>query len=180
MGSDEREMGRNVRLDLIKCVTCLLIVFLHNTIFTEGGQISSGYDITILFFHALTRVGVPTFMGLSGFLLFYNKERSFEYGWMQIGRYAAMLLIWEIVYLLFGFISNTDIKWSGLIDYISKIDITCNHLWYLKLYILILLCFPIIRSIVRNQKVVQVYSLFWLFQCTLYNWTIRGGSAVVW
>ncbi|MGI0528406.1 acyltransferase [Treponema socranskii] len=152
---------RNLRLDLIKGITCYLIVFLHNTMFTNGTDILNIYDCIILFLHSITRVGVPVFMGITGYFVFFEKERQFNYGIRKIGRYLIILLLWEVIYFSYEFFTKEDLSKTFFHD-LSEIDITCGHLWYLKLYIGILAVFPIIKVIVKDERVLLFYVIFWI------------------
>lgn len=60
------EQIRNTRLDVLKVVCCILVIVLHSPQLC-GGVVGE-------FIRALTAVAVPTFMAISGYLIFYVKE----------------------------------------------------------------------------------------------------------
>lgn len=166
--------GRNVRLDLIKGVSCFLIVFLHNTLFTSGASISNSYDVVAVFLHTITRVAVPAFMGISGYFLLFYKERPIDYGLKSLVKYVIMLLVWETVYIGYGIITNGEEKSIG--EYLSQVDITCGHLWYIKLLIVIMAVLPIIGCIVNNKRILRIYVIFWwVFFSIRFTLGIVGG-----
>lgn len=157
----EEKVNRNLRLDFIRVICCILIVFQHNTGLTLGTlEVRNNWDIITLGLHVLTRIAVPIFMGLSGYFMFFYKERPFDYGIKRIPRYIVMLLFWGLFYWLIGFdILQSDVTFREAVGVIDK---TLWHLWYLKLYIVILAAFPLVRALTTDKRVLKLYIVMWL------------------
>lgn len=155
--------GRNLRLDFIKGVACFLIVFLHNSCFTYGTEIHNTYDLLIIMGRVFVAVGVPAFMGISGYFMFFYKEREFSYGFKALPRYLIMLILWAAVYFVVGYmIHGGDFTLAGIMDGIWGIDKTFGHLWYIKLYVVILATFPLVGLLTQNMRVLKFYIGMWL------------------
>ena len=156
---------RNLRLDLIRVISCVLIVCMHNTGLTSRNlQVSNVSDIIVLAIRVITRVAVPAFMGLSGYFMFFYKDRPLDYGIKNAPRYIVMLLFWGGFYWVFGF----DLPTLRSIETALEVfDRTLWHLWYLKLYVVILLVFPIAQTITKDKKITKIYAVMWfiLFSC---------------
>lgn len=151
---------RNVRLDFLRIVCCVLIVCMHNTYLTSKTLlITENRDYSVIALRMITRVAVPVFMGLSGYFMFFFKERDFFYGIKRAPRYIVMLVVWSIFYLLIGF---DFLSHGKTISYLLGVfDKTLWHLWYLKLYVVILITFPIVKAITANARVLRYYIIMW-------------------
>jgi len=163
-GNNTKEVSsnnRNLRLDFIRIICCILIVCQHNAGLTSGSlQVMNRSDLVALGLHVLTRVAVPVFMGLSGYFMFFYKERPFDYGIRRIPRYIVMLIFWGLFYWLAGF--DLLHQTTTLVEAVGVIDKTLWHLWYLKLYVVILIAFPLVRALTIDKKVLKLYVLMWL------------------
>lgn len=53
------------------------------------------------------------------------------------------------------------------------------HLWYIKIYIELLICYPIIRCITNNKYAVKLYLIFWMiFIGTKYSLDLLSGFKI--
>lgn len=145
---------RNVRLDILKVICCILVIVLHSPPLCGG--------IVGIIIRSITAIAVPSFMAVSGYLIFYLKEYTLEKYIKVVSRYVAIFLIWDTIYLVYVWIR--DVKQTE--EYMSFIQFAATnsegwHLWYLKVYIQILLVYPIIRTITREKKLCILYSVIW-------------------
>lgn len=85
-------MEKNIRLELLKILACILIVLLHcNFVKT----IDSKWDVISILIHCFTRFSVPVFAGISGYFLLLNKSYSMKEIYKKIYRY---------LFIYFGFL----------------------------------------------------------------------------
>lgn len=150
------EQIRNTRLDVLKVVCCILVIVLYSPQLC-GGVVGE-------FIRALTAVAVPTFMAISGYLIFYVKEYTGKKYFKILIKYMTIFLIWDAIYLTYAYISSQEEM--PFMQY-AIINSEGWHLWYLKVYVQILLAYPIIRAITKERKLCILFSLIWLVMIPL-------------
>lgn len=118
---------RNNNLDILKVVMAFLVVALH--IFPvsklEGLEGLISYEIA----SGITRIAVPTFLLISGFLL-RNKLNDTTYLWKYIKRILLIYVVWQIIYLP-DLIRCYNLGWFHRFEMILKLIYGYWHLWYL-------------------------------------------------
>ena len=160
-------------INRINSFCMLLIVIMHCVIGNSRDTLWEGEYISLLFFRTFTRVAVPIFFILSGYLLFNNysvkkiKKRTFT----VFIPYILWSLLSVFIFIFFKQLSvtshfiNTDIQFT-LTSILKNIFISPinGSLWFLRdLYLLILLS-PIIFKI---RKIILpiffILLIVWLF-----------------
>ncbi|MCG2610483.1 acyltransferase [Flavobacterium sp. SM15] len=118
---------RSASLDVLKLILALLVVALH--IFPvaklNGIQGLISYEIS----NAITRVAVPTFFIISGYLL-RNKLEDFAYLKKYCLRILLLYFVWQLIYLP-DFIRFYKLGRFTTSDAITKLVFGYWHLWYL-------------------------------------------------
>lgn len=142
------QSSRKTELDLIRIFGCIGVITIHY---------SMAYDIAV---RMLVNISVPLFMSLSGYLLFYRKEYNYSEIIKKIFlRYLVIFEVWKLVYQIYYFRGQSGIK--AFIRFAIQND-EGWHLWYLKVYLTILLCYPIIRAITKDKKAYVCFSVAYL------------------
>lgn len=138
---------RDFSLDLIKLVSCILIIMLHSPFLYEG--------MPLYIYRSITAVAVPTFMAVSGYLIFYRKS---DYGHIlkQVFRLSIVFIIWWVVYVVVYYDGNEQLYRFAISNSEGW------HLWYLVIYIKILLFYPFVKLLSDNKKLAGVYSILWV------------------
>ena len=89
-------MKRNINLDLIKIVGCIVVMGIHSLILSDNP-----FEGITSFFLLLNYCGVPLFMSITGYTLFNRKEVSTKQILKKITRYIKYVAIWIlIIYIL--------------------------------------------------------------------------------
>ena len=145
MLSNANSTNRIFELDFFKIVCCILVIVIHSY-----GEFLPHSMMGIL--DALTAVAVPGFMMVSGYLLFFTPEKKYDKiikG--PILRFCSIFIIWFLVYIYEAYMLNHSVDVGSLMLNNSE----GWHLWYIKIYIQILICYPIIKCINNNEKVTK-------------------------
>lgn len=152
MLSNANSTNRIFELDFFKIVCCILVIVIHSY-----GEFLPHSMMGIL--DALTAVAVPGFMMVSGYLLFFTPEKKYDKiikG--PILRFCSIFIIWFLVYIYEAYMLNHSVDVGSLMLNNSE----GWHLWYIKIYIQILICYPIIKCITNNEKVTNLFSVLWM------------------
>lgn len=158
---------RKASVELGRIVACLIVIGVHVAL---PMTVDNSYDISRLLFSCFVADGVAIFWLISGFFAFNDK---YNYG-RSVKKMFKSIVIPSAIYFLFCFylsgwlLEGKGIKESivhPLDDYIIVLKNLMSgnismyysgHLWYVMVYILVILCFPIIKayidSISSNKK----------------------------
>lgn len=184
------------KLRIISLIAMLMVVFLHSTnmnVKFNSGELAlnGGLNMFIQNFisQGLTRIAVPIFFAISGYLFFLNFHGSLaEYSVKIKKRFKTLLipyLTWSIWGVLFYFILQQipQSKQFFTKELISDYDygdffntILINpipyQLWFLRDLMLLVICSPIIYWLIKYSKGFALVILFilWLgiFEINLY------------
>lgn len=148
---NENFSNRNIVFDIIRIICCVMVVVIHMPEF-YGPQ----YRILV---HVMTHYAVPCFMAVSGYLIFFRRE--YKYKEILAGpfkRYLFIFIIWATVYLVYNyeFTDKTESFWRYAI-----VNSEVWHLWYIKVYLQILIVYPLVRAITSKKDLALFYSVLW-------------------
>lgn len=182
---------RKASVELGRIVACLMVIGVHVAL---PMTIDNSYDISRLLFSCFVADGVAIFWLISGFFAFNNK---YNYG-KSVKKMFKTIVIPSGIYFLFCFylsgwiLEGKGIKESlvhSLDDYITVLKNLMSgnismyysgHLWYVMVYILVILCFPIIKvyidSISNDKRNTYVFIMA-LIGGILYNDLSGNGLA---
>ena len=148
---------RSTAIDFIKCFACLGVLSIHFSMFYGTRY--------IIFIRPFVSISVPCFMSVSGYLLYYRKERSYkEILCGPFLQYLSIFLIWSISSTLYWWIKS---KPDESILYYAAYNSEGWHLWYLKVYLQVLFCYPFIRMITKHKELYRIFSVFWVIFISL-------------
>lgn len=149
--------NRNLSLDVLRILACLAVIMIH----TAGSPICHGwkgvesgtlwYD-GCLVMDALCRWSVPVFAMLTGFfMLDPNKELPIG---KLFGKYISRIFIALVVWSAFyAFTLHKPLYPLGSQE---------GHFWYLGMCIGLYLAMPVMREIVKNEKLLSYFCWTWL------------------
>ena len=136
-------------VDLVRVIGAFLVVMAHVSYDGEGSELISAY------YFVISRVAVPLFFMVSGYLLLRKEEPYGEFFRKRALKVALPFLIWSVVYLLWkreGFDSGFSI--DLVVSYLLKIvrGPRENHLWFFYALIGLYFFTPILRVFVARAS----------------------------
>lgn len=159
--------NRNLSLDLLRVLACLLVIWQHVTesyyIAADGSFTAAAYASTIAWIDSLSRASVPLFIMLSGYFLLPMRDDSASvFLKKRASRVLFPFLFWCVVYAAVRSGSIT-----AFLTHIACIPVNwgveVGHLWYvymiLGLYALIPVISPWVRSCGKGEM--RAYLLLW-------------------
>ncbi|MBK7319889.1 MAG: acyltransferase family protein [Anaerolineales bacterium] len=141
-------------VDLIRVIGAFLVVMAHVSYKGEGSVLVSTY------YFVLSRVAVPLFFMMSGFLLLKKEEPYGVFFRKRAVKVVVPFFIWSVIYLLWkreGFESGFSL--DLVVSYIVKIirGPRENHLWFFYALIGLYLFTPILRVFVARASRLDLY-----------------------
>ena len=154
------QSNRIVYLDLIRVLSCMLIVLMHSP-HAEGG--APGYIVVPIYF--ITAAGLCLFFMVSGALLLPVKTDTFTFLKKRMGKILVPLLFWTLFYLGVS-LAFGEKTWGEVWHNILSIPFTRQGhgvLWFLYVLIGLYLLSPVISPMLQkaSKKELQFYLLFW-------------------
>jgi surface polysaccharide O-acyltransferase-like enzyme len=141
-------------VDLIRVVGAFLVVVAHISYQGSGSVLISSY------YFVLSRVAVPLFFMVSGYLLLRKEEPYGDFFRKRALKVFVPFLVWSVIYLLWkreGFDLPFSLKL--VVSYILKIvrGPRENHLWFFYALIGLYLFTPILRVFVARASLRDLY-----------------------
>lgn len=169
VSTKDNDSKRIYEIDFVKVTCCILVIVIHSACDFLPKPLMNCLD-------ALTAAAVPGFMMISGYLLFFTSEK--EYKRIIKGpllKFSNIFLIWYLFYVFESYRLDTSTDLMSLMVDNSE----GWHLWYIKIYIELLICYPIIRCITNNKYAVKLYLIFWMiFIGTKYSLDLLSGFKI--
>ena len=173
---------REIWLDWLRIVACLLVMLTHSTepfyLGGKGSLILTHTDaVWAAIMDVLSRAAVVLFVMASSYLqlpLHYNTKEFFR---RRAARILPPFIIWSIVYALVWGEPVQNFK-----DLIWNFNYAAGHLWFVYMLIGLYLVMPLLSPWAENvgKKELQLYLCIWLFTTMIpfiREWL--GGSAPV-
>jgi surface polysaccharide O-acyltransferase-like enzyme len=137
-------------VDLVRVIGAFLVVMAHVSYQGGGPALISSY------YFVLSRVAVPMFFMVSGFLLLGREESYGDFFRKRALKVLIPFLIWSVIYLLWkreGF--NLPFSMKLVLSYLLKIlrGPRENHLWFFYALIGLYLFTPILRVFVARAAI---------------------------
>lgn len=151
-GKESKNTNRNVNLDLIKLISCLLIVLLH-TIKYEN-------SIFNLVLYNLGVFGIPMFLMVSGYLSLNKSNISYKYCLKKIINIIKLVFIFNMLIFIVEIYKSRDFLSSLSVFYewfIQKGKLSV--FWYFGLLIIIYLLLPLIKYIFEHKKINIIFMI---------------------
>jgi surface polysaccharide O-acyltransferase-like enzyme len=141
-------------VDLVRVIGAFLVVMAHVSYGGGGSELISAY------YFVISRVAVPLFFMVSGYLLLRKEEPYGEFFRKRALKVALPFLIWSVVYLLWkreGF--DSGFSFDLVLSYLVKIvrGPRENHLWFFYALIGLYLFTPILRVFVARASLRDLY-----------------------
>ena len=156
--STQAEPNHIYWIDLIRVVAVFQIVLVHLSyvIFFKEEVLSANWRAAN-FYDSFSRMGVPLFFMVSGFLLLGKTEPIVDFFRKRFVKVGIPTLFWSVAYLLWSVEAYTDGTMSPLrvalsmlkVMYLGDVEI---HLWFLYILIGVYLVVPILRVYVSTAS----------------------------
>lgn len=136
-------------IDLVRALSAFLVVLAH--VEYSG----SGSSVVRTFYYALTRVAVPLFFMVSGFLLLSRNEPYLEFFRKRFLKVFIPFIIWSIIYLIW----KGELLDQPLITILKSYFVKIirgpreNHLWFFYQLFGLYLFTPILRVYVEKASI---------------------------
>ncbi len=159
---------RDISIDLIRVIACLLVVGVHLCL-QAFNEYYHEVDWSRLFEKCFLTDGVPLFFMITGF--FITNGRSYKKIWKST---FFKVIITSLIYVVFAqifymFIINKEsflwciknaavnLNLKGIFQSIITADVKpinslCEHLWYIYTYVGIIILFPLLWLICKEEK----------------------------
>lgn len=125
-------MNRNAGLDILRTVSCFLVVCIHSCLNYTYGQDGLNNSLA-LFGQSLFRIGLPVFFMLSGYFMLNDKC---DFSIIRLYKRIKKIVI---PFLMFGFIhwffinQKADLSWETIIGFIKALTVRNEisvHFWF--------------------------------------------------
>lgn len=142
-------------IDIMRFSAAFIVVLAHAPDF--GGQPAWAYT----FYYSFSRIGVPIFFLISGYLLLSKQEPISDFFIKRATRIVIPFLVWSIVYDVINSqaFAEVGITIEGILKMFIRIirGPRGAHLWFFYSLIGLYLLTPILRIFVANAKKSEVY-----------------------
>ena len=136
-------------VDLIRVIGSFLVVMAHlHYTAAEGTYIYH-------FYYALSRIAVPLFFLVSGFLLLSKQEPIGDFFKKRAWKIFFPFIIWSLIYMALAGVFSESMPWLELLQRTVMSVIRsprADHLWFLYALMGLYLATPVLRLFVANAK----------------------------
>lgn len=161
---------RNISLDWIRFVACLLVILEHVAEFyyVSPDWIPNRTDNAFIvgIFNSISRASVPLFIMVSGYLLLPMKGKTTDFFRRRFTRILFPFILWSIVYSIY-FAIRSESSMGEWFRNMARLPFTyqAEHLWYVYMLIGLYLLTPIISPWLQksSRRELQCYLLLWAF-----------------
>ena len=160
---------RQYHLDYLRVFASVAIILLHvtaqNMRYVElAGTEWNIYNIC----NSASRWAVPVFVMMSGALFLPREIPTKTLYKKYISRMAIAYVVWSAFYAVADPIGNilfTDGFRLTFIDIVGRFISGAVHLWFLPMIIGLYMCFPLIKQLTNNNKLIKYFLLLSLIFC---------------
>ncbi len=157
--------NRYLWADLIRIIATFAVVAIHvNTNFIYSWNKIPWVDWWISdIYDAMIRFAVPVFIILSGYLLLDKQEDDWVFFSKRFGKVFVPLVAWSMIYWIF--VNNYDVFSVFTIDFVRRFlaDTIYYHLYFLYIIIGLYLITPLLRRILANANMHDIYYFLMLW-----------------
>ncbi|MDR2545837.1 MAG: acyltransferase [Methanobrevibacter sp.] len=164
-------------LDFLRALAIVAVIILHVSEFYFLGAGKTDFNRFIgLIFEGFSRFAVPTFLTLSGALLFNRKYNLHDFFKRRMSRILIPFIFWFIVYILFSYFDGGSSNFTSVTSFLTYVG-KCffalkgtpnSHMWFVWLIFSLYLAVPIINKWISNSSLCELeYFLFIWIVCSL-------------
>lgn len=162
--------SRLVWIDYIRVLATILVILLHvsSLALVKYNEIPKHYWIIADLYHSSSRICVPLFFMISGFLLLEKEETLDIFFKKRLDKVVIPLLAWSLVYIFWQpYEGGASVSWKSF--YSLAIFPAYYHFWFMYAILGVYLSMPILRIFVRNadKKLLYYYVALWLLASSI-------------
>ncbi len=162
--------NRLIWIDYVRVVAVFFVIFSHasSPLLFKYNEVSRHYWLIADLYHSSSRVCVPLFFMISGYLLLGKEEELSIFFKKRMDKVIIPLLAWSLVYIFWQpYEGGLSISWRSF--YSLPIFPAYYHLWFMYSILGIYLCMPILRAFVKNagKNLLYYYVALWLFASSI-------------
>ncbi len=157
-------MKREIWLDYLRVMACLMVMFIHSTepfyLGGDGAQILTATDaFWVAVFEGLCRCCVPLFLIASSYLQFPLHYSTGEFFRRRAVRILIPMAIWTLVYALVWGEPVANLK--GLL---LNFNYAAGHLWFVYMLVGVYLIMPLLSPWAEkvSRRELEIYLGIWL------------------
>ena len=164
-------------IDLVRVVAVFQVILIHlSFVIFFKEDFSSANSQSANFYDSFSRMSVPLFIMVSGYLLLGKSEPIYDFFRKRFVKVGIPTLFWSVAYLLWsvkdyrnGTMSPFQVMMSMLkVMYLGNVEI---HLWFLYILIGIYLVVPILRVLVSaaSTQILIYFVILWFIGTSLFE-----------
>ena len=158
---------RNYNIELLRVISCLLVVCIHvSNVYSRGyGEVSGGTYLFSLMTNCFSRVAVPIFFMISGYLLL-DENVSLRKSVHRVVHTIVVLVFWSVLYYFWNIA-----YWGDRYDFKTLFeDPVKKHLWFLYAILGMYIALPFFQLLFKkmSRRLMEYFFLLWVFFLTLY------------
>ncbi|MNO80554.1 putative poly-beta-1,6-N-acetyl-D-glucosamine export protein [compost metagenome] len=157
-------------LDLVRAFCVLAVITVHATSYATAQLTDSKYFILYNFLNIFAQFGTPTFIALSGFVLFYNYSDRPLSKELLTGFYKKRMLNILLPYFVFSlfyfclnqYIAGTPVHLNLITEFIEKLITgkAYTHLYFVFINVQFYLLFPLLLLLFNKFPGLKKWSIF--------------------
>ncbi len=158
---------RNYNIELLRVISCILVVCIHvSNVYSRGyGEVSGGTYLFSLLTNCFSRVAVPVFFMISGYLLL-DENVSLRKSIHRVIHTIIVLVFWSVLYYFWNIA-----YWDDRYDFTAMFeDPVKKHLWFLYAILGMYIALPFFQLLFKktSRRLMEYFCLLWGFFLTLY------------
>ena len=167
--TENKLIERQYQLDYLRVFASIAIILLHIT-----AQDITGVEVACTgwnFYNicnGATRWGVPVFVMMSGALFLPREIPTKTLYKKYIFRMAIAYIVWTLFYFVAIPIVNIIFEEGYQVNFVYLISIFISgayHLWFLPMIIGLYMCFPLIKQLTQNDKLIKYFLMLSFVFC---------------
>lgn len=168
-------MIKSFNLDLMRIMATFLVIVLH-TSSVYFSQFHNYWSIS-LFYDNFSRVSVPIFFLISGYLLLGKEESISSFMIKRSSKIIIPFLAWTLFYIAYDYDGWS--KSSNLYSLINKPAF--YHLWFLYAIMFMYALTPALRVVIKysDKSILKYIILIWFSYASIYQLTFDIKSQVI-
>jgi surface polysaccharide O-acyltransferase-like enzyme len=162
--------NRIIWIDYVRVVAIFFVVLSHTSLplLFKYNEIPKHYWLIADFYHSASRICVPLFFMISGFLLLGKEEALDVFFKKRLDKVIIPLLFWSLIYIFWQpYEGGLNVSWKSFYSLI--IFPAYYHLWFMYAILGIYLSMPILRGFIKNSgsSLLCYYIVLWIFAISI-------------
>ena len=151
MSDQTSRKGTILWVDLIRVVAIFLVVVIHvsGQLTNVWGKIPNDQWIIADIYGGISRIAVPLFFMISGYLLLPRSESLSAFYTKRMTKLLIPLVVWSLIYLGWYCGNHPNTCTPSLVWDLLLVQGTYYHLWFLYSLISIYLILPVLRLMIK-------------------------------